>query len=68
MLFQRNQVLLLNYSVCIKLSGMTEVIDLCWGGFYCPGGAAVPNPPGYVCPQGLHCPNGSQIYQVIYFF
>ncbi|XP_071505048.1 uncharacterized protein [Diadema antillarum] len=43
-------------------SGQTASDDLCWGGFYCPGGQDEPNPVEYQCPVGVHCPNGSAFY------
>ena len=39
--------------------GLSVASGLCSAGYYCPGGANVPNPAEFVCGVGFHCPEGS---------
>ena len=40
-------------------SGGTAPTGDCAGGYYCPQGQRLPNPPGLECPFGYYCPPGS---------
>ena len=41
--------------------GNTSPTDLCYPGYYCPGGQDNPTPPEYLCWPGHYCESGSVI-------